>query len=888
MLNAPLRLAAKLVLRLRYRTKVIGLEQVVRGGTRGVLFLPNHPALIDPLLVVAHLHKHFAPRSLADREQVDRFGIRWFAGRLRVIPISDLDKYAAGGRALVEAVVNECVAALERGENMLLYPSGHLYRSRLEDLRGNSAVEMILQRLPDVRIVLVRTRGVWGSSFSYASGEVPNFWRAARHGMWAALKSLIFFMPRRDVTIELFEPADLPRAAGRNEINAYLERFYNQDAPSALYVPYTPWERGGRRELADPLLESGGAAAVEVPESTRQVVYVHLRELTGRGDLRDDHRLAYDLGLDSLARAELVVWVGREFGFHVGDAASLRTVGDVLLAARGQAGGLRPVPLKPVPRRWFRHAGQRRLSVPPGETITEVFLRQARQRPGHVAVADQISGAKTYRDLVTAVFALRPQIEELRGERIGIILPASVAAVVTYLTALFAGKTPLLANWTTGARNMLHALEVAGVQKVITSAALAARIESQGVDLTELRPRFVYLEELGERIAARAKLAAWLTARLSWSSLARVQPPQIAAILQTSGSEALPKVVPLSHANLLANMRDVLAAITVSERDRLIGFLPPFHSFGLTVTMLLPLLSGMPVVYHANPTEGWVLARLVELYRPTIVVGTPTFLAGILRSAGPGQLRSLRLAVTGAEKCPQRTYTALREACTGLVVLEGYGVTECSPVVAANPQDEPREGTIGKLLASLEHAIVDVETWQPAAPGAVGMLLVRGPSVFSGYLGRDVASPFVEFAGQTWYRTGDLVSEDADGYLTFRGRLKRFVKLGGEMISLPAIEAVLEQHYASAGDEKPVVAVEATPSEEHAEIVLFTTLEIDRATANAHIRDAQLSPLHNVARVIRLDEMPVLASGKTDYRVLRESLAADYSTRARNAAASRK
>jgi long-chain-fatty-acid--[acyl-carrier-protein] ligase len=288
--------------------------------------------------------------------------------------------------------------------------------------------------------------------------------------------------------------------------------------------------------------------------------------------------------------------------------------------------------------------------------------------------------------------------------------------------------------------------------------------------------------------------------------------------------------------------------------------------------MIMPMLAGMPVVYHANPTEAWVLARMVQAYRATVLVGTPTFLYGIVQAAAPGQLDTLRLAVTGAEKCPPRTYAALAEACPKLTILEGYGVSECSPIISANPERDARPGTIGTVLRSYEHAIVDPETNVAMPRGKTGMLLVRGPCVFDGYIGQS-GSPFVEYAGKTWYRTGDLVSEDADGYLTFRGRLKRFIKLGGEMISLPAIESILEAHFGAPPDEGPTLAVEATPSEERPEIVLFATREIDRRAANDLIRAAHLSALHNIARVVRVDEIPVLGTGKTDYRALKSRLA---------------
>ena len=264
--------------------------------------------------------------------------------------------------------------------------------------------------------------------------------------------------------------------------------------------------------------------------------------------------------------------------------------------------------------------------------------------------------------------------------------------------------------------------------------------------------------------------------------------------------------------------------------------------------------------------------RLIEAYGCTLLMGTPTFLHGIVRASTNEQMKGLRLAVTGAEKCPDRVYEALAERCPGTKVLEGYGVTECSPIISVNDEEAPKRGTIGKVLPNLEYAIVDVESGRRVRRGEAGMLLVRGPSVFGGYVKYEGASPFVDFEGRAWYRTGDLVSEDDDGVLAFAGRLKRFVKLGGEMISLPAIESVLEARYTSEDDEEAVLAVVATPDDDRPEIVLFAIKDIDRQRANQDIREAGLSGLHNIRQVIRVDRLPVLGTGKIDYRALAEML----------------
>ncbi len=877
MINRLLTIFVRVVLWLRYRVRVTGVDKVRAAGRRGILFLPNHPALIDPIILMSRLYGPFRVRALADRDQIDRFFIRWLAARINVLPIPDLAKFGVSAGGEVRETISKCIEALRAGDNLVLYPAGRIYNGRLEDLGGGSAVESILRELPDVRIVLVRTHGLWGSSFSRAAGREPSVAAAIKRGVRSLLASGIFFAPRRKVSIELVEPADMPRGADRRTINRYLERFYNEDAPPNTYVPYTIWQRGGPAELPEPpggMLHGDPSA---VPQATRQIVSEFLQELTGSGDFNDNSRLAHDLGMDSLAGLELANFLHDEFGFPLTGAESLRTVGDVMLAAYGLSASASPPTLKKVPSKWFTQAADPAWPENlPDMTIGEAFLTQARRWPGKVAVADQVSGAKTYRDLVLAVSLLKDQIRRLPGEHVGIMMPASVAADVLYLATLFAGKTPAMINWTLGRRNIEHCLAVVGVERVLTSGAVVSRINSQGVDISCLDGRLVNIEDIAARIGKWRKLRTAVAVRCGFSSLraAAKHMSQTAVVLFTSGSESVPKAVPLTHRNILTNVQDVRECFTVSGADSILGMLPPFHSFGLTTSIALPLSIGVRAVYTPSPTDGAMVAAVIGAYKVTIPIATPTFLAGAVRCSMPGQLDTVRLAVTGAEKCSAGVYELLARRCPNATVLEGYGVTECSPVISVNHQDDARPGTIGRMMASLEHAIVDPETNQPVPTGSRGMLLVRGPSVFAGYLaapGEQVASPFVEYAGRQWYRTGDLVVEDADGVLTFAGRLKRFVKLGGEMVSLPAIESALNAEYAR--EDGPTLAVVADGEDERAEIVMFTTQPINREAANGVIRRAGLSGLHNIRRIIRVDELPLLGTGKVDYRALSARLA---------------
>ncbi len=867
-----LRILVRALMRLRYRIRVSGLDEVARRGKRGILFLPNHPALVDPPIIISELYQQFAPRVLADKDQVDRFFVRWVARVIGVRTLPDPAKHGDASRAEVERVLRDSIAILKGGENLLLYPAGHLCRSRLENLGANSAVESILKELPDMRVVLIRTRGLWGSSFGYASGRAPDLRQILKKAFPIFMANGIFFSPRRQVSIEMAEPFALPRRGGRAALNRFLEEFYNEDAPPNTYVPYFLWERGGARTMPEPARPSREGEIDAVPPATRDIVLAHLRELTGRSQLSSGEKLGADLGLDSLTRVELSLWLESEFGHAIGNDV-LETVGDALLAACGNIAASGPTELKPVPPAWFRDDAPAAALYPPeGESILKAFLVQARRQPGRVVLADQTGGTRTYRDIVTAVMVLKPIIEKLEGEYIGIMLPASAGAAVIYLATLFAGKVPVMVNWTVGTRNMVHSLELLGVRKVLTAGALVQKIEAQGCDLAEMSDRFLMLEELGQGITGRQKIKAALLSRLSWRSLAGVKGAETAVVLFTSGSENLPKAVPLTHVNLLTNIRGFMAAFSCTSRDRLVGMLPPFHSFGITVTICFPLCTGLRTVYHPNPTEGATLASMIEAYEAGLLVSTPTFLNGILRGAGDGQLKTLRAVITGAEKCPARLSETVAQSLPHLTLLEGYGITECSPAVSLNDERAPRPQTIGKVLPGIQYAIVNVDTGRRVGAGEAGMLLVRGPSIFSGYLKYDGPSPFVEFAGQTWYRTGDLVSEDREGVLTFAGRLKRFVKIGGEMISLPAIEEVLAGHYAAADDEGPVIAVESTAAETNPELVLFTLLELDREQVNRQIRAGGLSPLHNIRAVVKLDAIPTLGTGKTDYRALKELL----------------
>lgn len=865
-------LLARLVVPLRYRIRVDGWERV-RGPQGPVLLLPNHPGYIDPVLILTSFYGAFRPRPLLYEENFRSPVLRPLVKLLRAVPVPDLDRPSYEARLRAEQAVGEVIEGLRRGENFVLWPAGRAQRDGVERLGAARALTDILRAVPDAAVVLVRTRGVWGSMFSYArTGRAPRLGRCFLIGFLWLAASLLFFMPRRrvDITIEPLERGRLPELE-RDSVNRWFEAWYNADGPERpTYVPYH-FLFGPRTYEFPPGFApaEGEIAPDQVRPQTREAVAEILADELGRpltpDELHPGTRLD-DLGLDSLQRMELALAVEQRFGFSVDPAPA--TVGQLMALAQGL---VEKEPPKPPPPEWFRTPSHEKLPRILGETIPEAFVARALAGRRGLAAADDLAGAVSYERLLAGASVLARRFARLPTANVGLMLPASVACDTMLLGLYLAGKLPVLLNWTTWPANLRHGVRLTGLTHVITSRRLRDRL---GLAIEGVQ--FLDVEDLRQQVGWFERLSTLLAVRLLPGSVRRrvpqAHPDARAVILFTSGSEKAPKAVPLTHRNILSNQRSGLAALGVTARDSALGFLPMFHSFGFTVTGLLPLLTGIRVVHHPDPTDAAALARKIAAYRPTLAAGMPVFLEHLFERARPGELDSLRLIVVGAEKCPPALFEKARRVAPGAHLLEGYGVTECSPVVAVNRPEANRPGSVGQPLPGVEVCVVDLEAGEALPPGKMGMLLVSGPSVFPGYLG-DEASPFVERQGKRWYVTGDLAETDPDGFIHFRGRLKRFLKAGGEMISLPALEEPFTLRYPP-DKNGPRVAVEGVETEGGRNIVLFTTEPITLKEANARLVEEGFRGVMRLDEVRRLDKIPVLGSGKIDYRRLRAMIAA--------------
>ncbi len=864
-------LSGRGVMALRYRVTVVGQEKVL-AAAGPYLLLPNHPGYCDPPNVLARLWPAFRMRPMLLETNFQTPLLKQFAWLLRAIKVPDVSTASAAARQQAMGSVAAAEAALKAGDNVILWPSGRIMRDGVERIGGTRAVADLLAAVPNVTVVLVRTRGIWGSMYSWApTAAKPPFLKGMVQAIGLLAANLIVFAPRRKVTItlEAFPRSTRPEPT-REAINPWLEKWFNADVSPELptFVPHH-FAFGKRTWEYPPPPHAAGCDPGRVKPATKQAVADLLAEKLKRPLTPEENApdvTFQQLGLDSLDAMEVSLDVERRFGFS-GQAMPL-SVGQLWALAEGLAD---TGPPKPPPPAWFQpHTGQATIE-PLGQTIPAAILQRVRQNPHDIACADDASGVLTYERFLLGAMILAERFKAIAEPNVGLLLPASAAGTMSLLGLHLAGKLPVILNWTTGPANMGHGVQRTAVKKVITSRRFIdrAQVEVPGAE-------FVYLEDLRLTVGKFEKLRRLIAMKLARGTVIRralagldPDPDRPAVVLFTSGSEKAPKAVPLTHTNVIEDMHGAAPVLGIDRTHAILVFLPLFHSFGHTVTGIFPLFGGVKVVYHPDPTDASGLVRKVAAYKPTALATTPTFFNYMLDRAKPGDLDSIKIVVVGAEKCPEAIFEKAKRLAPNAVIAEGYGITECSPVVSVNPANAVKRGTIGKPVIGVSLCVTDPDTGDKLPAGQRGMLLVNGPTVFPGYIGEDGPPPFRELDGKTWYITGDLVEVGDDGYVRFHGRLKRFLKAAGEMISLPALEDPFAKLYPPT-ELGPRVAVEGIETAEGRKIVLFTTESVTLHEANAVLIKDGFRGIMRLDEVRKIPAIPVLGTGKTDYKVLRK------------------
>lgn len=519
--------------------------------------------------------------------------------------------------------------------------------------------------------------------------------------------------------------------------------------------------------------------------------------------------------------------------------------------------------------------------------LQKAWVHAAKEVGSSLCMADstglEVSGNK----FMTATFMMALQLKTaLKGsQNIGLLLPTSVGGSMGNMAVLTLGKTIVNLNYSAGEESLLHALKIANITKVVASKQFVTKLKAKGFDMSPVLEGVdvTYLEDVKEKMRKSKALSTMMLVKVLPASLLsalfvkNAKLEDTAAILFSSGSEGTPKGIELSHKNVMGNIKQTTTLLNPTDNDVILGTLPIFHSFGLTVTTLLPLIEGIPVASHPDPTDGFGIGKMAAKYEATILLATATFLRLYTRNRklSPLMLKHIRMVVAGAEKLPLEIREAFKNKF-GLDIYEGYGATETTPVASGNmpdvlmldswkPQIGQKIGTVGLPLPGSAFRIVDPESFETLKTGEEGMILIGGTQIMKGYIGdpEKTASVIKEMDGIRWYITGDKGRLDADGFLTIVDRYSRFAKIAGEMVSLGMVEGEVRKIL---GENDQIAIAALSDAKKGEKLVLLLEGEMEVEDLKEKIKSLEMNPLFVPSEYFKVDELPKLGTGKADFK----------------------
>lgn len=910
----------------RYEVTVKGLEEIKARGTKGTLFLLTHESYSDPLIAQKVLTPDFSPRPVMDEGQtrlpyVGKL-IKWAAENVNVLLVPRIEKGKTDSSNVVDRLVNEITKALARGENIFLYPSGHIRLGEKEIIAdspsgpGKAIVHMILQKSPQTRIVLGRYSGFAGSSLGHsglyplksAKGMVSRLWSALNVAAWGTFG----LTPKRDINLEFWEPENFPRQGSRQEINLFMEKYFNEVDRTRRYIPYSLLqEKIHGKEIILPPLENVDLKTTEAEQrgpfqvssenksKADAIIIETLDKVLGEGVVKKENLKPKDklieLGVDSLRYMELTMELEAAFGIKIDNPLLLQTVEDVYWCAEGN--NLIEAAKVKASRVWTQNfkadEETRPLNFPKGESLLEMTVKQSANNPHRIIGEDAQTGALSNRMRLLKASTLASVFKrQIHDEYVGLMMPPSAGGRTLRLSLMRAGKIPAMVNYTDGIEGIKNAMDLVGATKIVTSKTFVERIKSMDknkIGLDPLTDRFIFVEDLIPLISMSDKIWGAAEALIYSGVRSFKSTAKYVAILFTSGSTAAPKGVSVTDKMVRAVIKLLRDNLPLTNKDSILAVAPTFHSLGFALEAASDVL-GIPLYHFPDPRNGTGMAKVVSAYKTTFFVGTPDFIMNLYKSGTPEQLNSLRYIISGAAKLTQDVVDIVKEKTPDAVIVEGYGVTEAVPLIAINPYQKPKRGSVGKMV--VDYVIANPDTFEPVSgPNQEGVLLVKGENIMDGYFHQtDEQNPFVDAkrnAGskelERWYNTGDMVKVDEDGYVFIVGRLGRFRKKGGEKIALPRVEEALENwvagkaHESTAEIKGPLFVVESAADD--SPFVLFTAFPLGTNQAeilnqvNSELARKGLPSSHNIQEIRYLPEgIPMLGSGKPKPKALQELL----------------
>ena len=804
------------------------------------------------------------------------------------VPIWEMSAWASTDE--IQKVFQTVVGALSSWSNILIYPSGQIYRQGYESIKWKQSTYHIVQDMPaNTKVVWLKTRWLWGSIWSMAwDNGKTSFWKAYLKSIWYVLANLIFFVPKREVNISIEDitpEIQKKKTESLNDFNVYLENFFNtedgkkheeplkylghffyyNDVQARVFPESISGSESDLRSTA--ILDTSSLDADLIEKISKKIALVKEIEVS---TITWESNLVLDLFFDSLDVSEIKSYIQSTFEWAANPPITdLKSVWDLYVMASWLSRSEEA--LKPCD--WWKEKPSTPLNdaiqFVEDDTILSLWKKSFKKNKNEAFMWDNIFWLQRKKDVVIKAYVVSHYIKHIPWERIGIMLPSVWSASLVILATYLAGKTPVMFNWTLWKEWFDHCVSFSKVDTILSSRNFYERIKNPFLEEYEKNWNFLFLEDTLKKVSLFVKSTAFI--KSFYFPLPKA--PDTAVVLFTSGSDSLPKAVALTHTNLIENIKWVFSVLDIKTDDRLIGFLPPFHSFGFTVNTVMPLITGLQIAYTPDPNDSKIILEIISHTWVTGLTATPTFLKMILSLAEKSDLQSLRYAVVGAEKCPEDVFVSFQKLAPKWVILEGYGITECSPVVSINPITGSKPGTVWKIISTLDCKILDIDTSKEIMSWEQWMIYVKWKSIFSWYLDSNLEKPFEEIHGELYYKTGDLGKLDTDNFLTITGRLKRFVKIAWEMVSLPYVEWVLREKY-NPWDTLEM-AVEALEEDGKVKICLFSVNSTSWKEVNHYLRERGVTNLIRISEVIKVDEIPVLWTGKTDYKVLKAMISFD-------------
>ena len=872
----------KFFIKSRYHVNITWMELLNEKWSN--LILPSHVALMDPVIMFAFLgeKKWLSPVVTEDYFNVPV--LKQIFKSIWAIPVPDLTKNSKELDASV--IVGNAVNALENGRNILLYPQWALARQGFQSIVGKKTAFLITQAAPkDTKILTVSIRWLWGSRSSRAwRWKAPNLALFFLKGLRFLLWNLFFFVPKRKVEIEIKDSTALLHKVEKKWLDAFnqeLEKIYNAKWEEKLnYLTWLCWYNTTKNHKEPAVIQwsikdlqrSSFNWKADIPADVLNKITAIVKKIKPEftWKLWLDTNLILDCFFDSLDMAELKSTVQSAFS----DASNpplldLKTVWDVAMMAIWQSATTEE--MKPCERKyswdgWLIYAHVKSL-INKNSTVLTLMKESLKNNKSDGFCYDSIFGVQSRKDFLIKAYLIADLLKKMPWEKIAIMLPSLSATSLLVVWCYLAKKIPVMLNWTQSEEAFAHCIKSQNVKVILTAKSFFQKVQTPWLQ----KYKMTFFEDVLKDISLIQKLKAVFSA-------IRFKIPtdisKIAVVLFTSWSESLPKTVELTHENVLHDLLWAAGIVWIKRSDVEICFLPPFHSFGFALGIVMPLISWARIVFTPDPNDSKTIADLIWHTKSTFLCSTPTFLNGIVQIAKDDQLKSLRIAIVWAEKCPKELFIKFSKKSPDATIIEWYGITECSPVIAVNPFKrgaEIKRWTVWLPILGQTVKILDLDTHKEQPAKKEWMIYVSGLNVFEWYIDKKLESPFEEFDGKKWYKTGDLWFLDKDGYLTISWRLKRFVKIAWEMISLPAIETVLSRKWKHS-DWTECLAIESEENDWNVKLTLFTTEKLWISEVNDYLHSQWVTNLVTIDSIIQLKEIPMLGTWKVDHVQLKSIL----------------